>query len=772
MTPEMEHDRMNMVSIVCMSLAAVQAEVQEVAKRDTSALIPREILFGNPERSGVKISPDGSTISYLAPLNGVLNIWVMPSEGGKARVVTNSTDRPIRSYSWAKNSEQLIYSNDVGGDENTHVYVIGVDGAGEQDLTPGDNVKAQMIAQHRDRPDEILVMSNARQAEVFDVYRVHTRTGESKMIFENDGGYIGMIPDDDWTIRVRGRMTPDGGSDFDYRDSPDGPWQDFESIDFENSLTTQPVGFNRDGTILWMVDSRGRDTSALVAVKPGAGGAVEREVVFESKVSDIADSIVDPDTLEPQAIATDRLRREWHFFDDSSIKADFDVLSELSDGELELVSRTRDDRTWIVAFEHDDGPVRYWLWDRDLQKGQFLFSHQPELENVLLSKMQPLEIPTRDGLSMPSYLTIPQKSDGKNLPLVLLVHGGPWARDGWGYNPIHQWLADRGYAVLSPNFRGSTGFGKDYLNAGNREWYAAMQDDLVDAVQWAIDQGIADPDRVAIMGGSYGGYATLAGMTRDSDLFACGVDIVGPSHVGTLLETIPPYWEPMKVMFETRVGSLDEPAFLDAISPLTHVGNIKRPLLIGQGANDPRVKVSESDQIVAAMDANGIPVTYVVYPDEGHGFARPENMTSFTAITEVFLAEHLGGALEPITSEVAESTAQLRRLGGLNLAGVTEWQEGSDADASPKVVRFEDLSSVHQAQVNEALAQLDAMVEQMAAQQGDQFSRKQVLDMVLMQMRANSGQVPPADQPAFNYLLQTLEAQTMTAEAGDEDGME
>jgi dipeptidyl aminopeptidase/acylaminoacyl peptidase len=401
-------------------------------------------------------------------------------------------------------------------------------------------------------------------------------------------------------------------------------------------------------------------------------GTWEQDVVFDSPVSDVADTIIDPETLAPQAIATDRLRREWHILDET-IAVDLEALGKLSEGEVEIVSRTRDDRTWVVAFEHDDGPVRYWIWDRDQQSGRYLFSHQPELEDLELARMQGVEIPTRDGLSMPSYLTVPQGAEGKAVPLVLLPHGGPWARDHWGYNSMHQWLADRGYAVLSPNFRGSTGFGKAYLNAGNREWYGAMQDDLVDAVNWAVSEGIADPDRIAIMGGSYGGYATLAGMTRDPDLFACGVDIVGPSHIGTLLETIPAYWEPIKVMFETRVGSLEESEWLDSISPLTHVENIRKPLLIGQGANDPRVKVSESDQIVEAMDRNGIPVTYVVFPDEGHGFARPENMTAFTAVTEAFLAKHLGGGMEPITSELGDSTAQMRRIGDLELPGATQW---------------------------------------------------------------------------------------------------
>ena len=755
---------MDFVSILCLSLTAVQAETEQ-SGRQSGGLIPREVLFGNPERTGVKLSPDGQMISYLAPLEEVLNVWVMPSAGGEARPVTRSVDRPIRSYSWAKNSQQILYANDEGGDENTHVYAVDLEGGDPRDLTPGDDVKAQIIAQHRDRPDEVLVMTNARDPQVFDVDRLNTLTGEGTSVFVNDGGYVGMVPDDAWVIRLRGRMTPDGGSVYEHRDSPESDWREFETIDADNAMTTQPVGFTRDGSTLWMVDSRGRDTSALTAVRMNPDGSWDQEVVFDSAVSDVADTIIDPETLAPQAIATDRLRREWHILDDS-ISPDLEALGKLSDGELEIVSRTHDDRTWVVAFEHDDGPVRYWIWNRDEQSGRYLFSHRPELEDLELARMQGVEIPTRDGLSMPSYLTVPRGLEGTPVPLVLLPHGGPWARDHWGYNSMHQWLADRGYAVLSPNFRGSTGFGKAFLNAGNREWYGAMQDDLVDAVQWAIQNGIADPERVAIMGGSYGGYATLAGMTRDPELFACGVDIVGPSHVGTLLSTIPAYWEPIKVMFETRVGSLDEPEWLDRISPLTHVDNIRKPLLIGQGANDPRVKLSESDQIVAAMDEKGIPVTYVVFPDEGHGFARPENMTAFTAVTEAFLAKHLGGGMEPITTELGASTAQMRRLGNLRIPGASVWVPDAEGQApvARDVIELDDLSAEQQVEFKNAMEQFDQALERLEGFGGEE---SMLIEMTLNQMRLERSQVPEEGLILFDYICQQLQERAERIESAE-----
>ena len=332
--------------------------------------------------------------------------------------------------------------------------------------------------------------------------------------------------------------------------------------------------------------------------------------------------------------------------------------------------------------------------------------------------------------------------------IIMLIHGGPWARDSWGFNPLHQWLANRGYAVVSPNFRGSTGFGKNHVNAGDREWYGKMQDDINDAAAWAVEQGFADEDRMCIMGGSYGGYATLAGMTRDPELWACGVDIVGPSHVGTLLKTIPPYWAPIITMFTTRVGSLDEPEFLDSISPLTHVQKINKPLLIGQGANDPRVKLSESDQIVEAMNSADLPVTYVVFPDEGHGFRNPKNNMAFMATTEAFLAKHLGGRAEPIGNSINESTAQIRDKGGLDFGDVTTYVAEEGEDEVPSLltmeVSVEDLSPDQQAQFNQFLEQLDQLPTEM-------------LQMVLDQIISQAGQAPPDELALGALIAQTLD---------------
>jgi dipeptidyl aminopeptidase/acylaminoacyl peptidase len=687
-------------------IVAGAAAAQEAAPAND--LIPREVLFGNPERSSVSISPDGSMLAFRAPVDGVMNAWVQPVDGGEARALTNFTDRPISGLSWSWNGEQLLFMKDAGGDENFHVYAIDIAGGELRDLTPIEGVRAAITDDSRERPDEIVINMNDTNPQFMNVYRVNTRTGDRTLIQENDG-YLGYTLDDKWNVRGRSKMNEDGDLVAELRDLGGEAWYEFMTIPSDEMMTTSIAGFNKAGDRLYGTSSIGRDKAALVWWEPTQGGADNPTIVFESDKADVSGGIGNPDTYEPEAVVVNYLRPEWHVLSDT-IAADVEALKALDQGDFGITGRTKDNRTWIVAYNRDNGPPRYWMWDRDAQEGRFLFTTWPALEGKPLASMQAVEIPTRDGLVMPSYLTVPEGSDGKNLPMVLLVHGGPWARDGWGYNPHHQWLANRGYAVLSPNFRGSTGFGKNFVNAGDREWYGRMQDDLNDAVDWAVEQGVADPKRVAIMGGSYGGYATLAGLTRDPDKFAAGVDIVGPSHVGTLLKSVPPYWKPIMKMFDERVGSLEEPAFLDAISPLTHVEYINKPLLIGQGANDPRVKVAESDQIVEAMNMRALPVTYVVFPDEGHGFHNPKNNMAFNAVTEAFLAEHLGGRAEPVGDDLVDSTAQVRDKGGLALAVETYVPaEGEGEPAPVEAVTLEDLSPEEQQQVQLVITRLDQL---------------------------------------------------------------
>jgi len=439
----------------------------------------------------------------------------------------------------------------------------------------------------------------------------------------------------------------------------------FETTAMEDSLTSSPAGYTSDGSTLYWIDSRGRNTAALIAQDSATG---EKRVIAEDAKADIGNTMRDPVTGEVEAYAVNYLKPEWTALD-PEIGASLDWLKARLEGQFGIASRTDDDRLWIVANDPLVKPAATYIYDRKAATLTPFYTARPALDGMPLQPLHPVEITSRDGLTLPSYLTLPPGSDAdgdgkpdKPVPMVLLVHGGPWARDGYGFNSNHQLLANRGYAVLSVNFRGSTGFGKDFINAGNLEWGLKMHDDLIDAVQWAVAEGIAQGDKVAIMGGSYGGYATLAGLTFTPDTFACGVDIVGPSNLETLLKTIPPYWEPLVKQFHDRMGNptTDEGlALLRAASPLYKADKIIKPLLIGQGANDPRVAQAESDQIVAAMKSSGIPVTYVLYPDEGHGFARPENNIAFYAIAENFLSTCIGGRAEPVGDALKPSSAQI-----------------------------------------------------------------------------------------------------------------
>lgn len=624
-------------------------------------LIPRQLLFGNPDKASAQISPDGANISWLAPLDGVLNVWVAPADDpAAARPVTRDTGRGIRIYGWAYTGAHIIYLQDVGGDENWRLYAVQLASGEILDLTPLENIHAQIQEASPQHPGQLLVGLNDRDPQFHDLYRIDLTTGERSLVLQNDG-FAGFVTDDDFRVRFAERMTADGGAEYLER-AAGGDWMPFIAVGPEDSLTTMPVGFDRSGETLYLTDSRGRDTAALKAIQLSSGVAT---ILAAADRADVSDTLSHPTEKTVQAVAFTAERKEWQVLD-AAIAADLEFLATVADGDLEVLSRTLDDRCWIVAYLLDDGPVRYYRYLRERREVQFLFTNRAALEGLPLVKNHPATIPARDGLNLVCYYSLPREADPDNagrprqpLPLALLVHGGPWARDEWGYNPVFQLLANRGYAVLSVNFRGSTGFGKGFINAGNREWGGKMHDDLLDAVQWAVDQGIADPARVAILGGSYGGYAALVGMTFTPEVFACGVDIVGPSNLITLMNTIPPYWQPQIDLFTSRVGDYrteEGRAFLLTRSPLTYADHIRRPLLIGQGANDPRVKQSESDQIVAAMQEKNIPVSYILYPDEGHGFARPENNLSFFAVTEAFLAAHLGGRYEPLGADLTGSS--------------------------------------------------------------------------------------------------------------------
>jgi dipeptidyl aminopeptidase/acylaminoacyl peptidase len=618
-------------------------------------LIPRTVLFGNPERVSPSLSPDGRQLAWIAPDDGVLNVWVAPVHGGgdgsapgggidwdAAVAVTADRDRGVRVYTWAHDGRHILYLQDRGGDENWRLFDVDLLTMAHRDLTPYDDVQVQLIAVDKRFPTDVLVGINRDNPELHDVYRLDLVTGELQKVLENPG-FIGWVADAEMVVRAGVAPQPDGGFVLMVRDRRDQDWRPLLTVSAEDALTTGPLSFTVEGSSLLALSSVGSDTARLVRINLADG---ETEELAGDPEADITGVRLDPDTWEPQ-IATVLKDRAELLVLDPALRADVDAIATLDSGEPDIGSGDDDDASWLVAFNHDDGPVSYFAYERASRTGRFLFEHQPALSNYTLGVMEPFSFRSRDGLTVHGYLTFPPGEGRAHLPTVLNVHGGPWARDVWGYDPEAQWLANRGYLCVQVNYRGSTGYGKSFVNAGNKEWGGRMHDDLVDAVAFVIDQGWSDPERVAIYGGSYGGYAALVGATFTPELFRCAVDIVGPSNLKTLIESIPPYWAPEIEVFHQRVGNPEtEEAFLWSRSPLSRVADIKRPLLIAQGANDPRVKRAESEQIVAALAKAGIEHEYMLFPDEGHGFAKPENRLRFYAAAEGFLARHLGGRVE------------------------------------------------------------------------------------------------------------------------------
>ncbi|MEJ2325502.1 MAG: S9 family peptidase [Chromatiaceae bacterium] len=655
------------------SLATPTAETSSAAP----ALIDRAVIFGNADRQAVRVSPDGSKIAYLAPREGVMNVWVAPvDEPWAAKPVTANRGRGIPWYQWAYTNEDILFGKDQGGNENWHIYRVNLKRGEQRDLTPYRGVNARTQELSPDHPQTMLAAINKRDKALHDVYRVDLTSGKTELVQENNGGFVSWVTDDALRVRLATRLGKSGEKTY-LRPDGTGGWKPFIELSPEDAISTRIVGFDQSGKTLYLIDSRQRDKAALAAVDMQTG---RRTVLFETERADVGEVLRHPATREPEAVSYTYERKRWKALD-ADFEARLEAAEQVHDGELDVVSRTLDDATWIIAFTQDDGPIRYYRFDARTKKAKFLFVQRKALQDQPLAAMRPVVIASGDGLDLVSYLTLPpwRTGDGKRptepVPLVVLVHGGPWSRVSWGYNPFHQWLANRGYAVLSVNFRGSTGFGKSFLNAGDNEWGQKMHQDVLDARQWAIDAGVTTADQVAIMGGSYGGYETLVGMTMSPDKFVAGVDIFGPSNLVTLFESIPPYWKPRLELMAARLGdprTRDGRKLLEERSPLTYADRIRHPLLIGQGANDPRVKPAESEQIIAAMKGKGIPITYVLYPDEGHGFQRPENRMSFYAIVEQFLAKHLGGRAQPIENDFQGSSLRVPTGSGYFKAVVKE----------------------------------------------------------------------------------------------------
>jgi dipeptidyl aminopeptidase/acylaminoacyl peptidase len=658
-------------------IAALAVGLARTALSELPPIVPREVLFGNPVKTAPSLSPDGTRLAFLAPDDkGVLNVWVQTLGKEDAAAVTRESHRTVNLYRWAEDGEHILYEQDSDGDENWHVYSVDLATREVRDLTPFSGVKAQNLLTSPAHPDEILIGLNRRERRVFDMYRVRLSTGAVTLETENPGDVLSWTVDPDFVIRAATAFDlKTAQTILRVRDGAGKPWRDLVAWPFEDSTMfgqinggTVTAGFAADGRSLYVVSALHSDTARLVRVDAQTGK--ELETIAEDPRSDVAEDfaafpdfrplvLTHPKTHRVEAVGFEYLEFAWKFVD-PAVKADFETLAKDHPGFLLPVSHDRDDSKWIVAETVDAGPQSFLLYDRKSRTANLLFVDQPALSRYRLTHRKPVLVPARDGLKLVSYLTLPPGGPQKSLPMVLVPHGGPWARDDWGFDGWAQFLANRGYAVLQVNFRGSTGFGKKFLNAGNHQFGLGMQEDLHDGVRWAIREGIADPKRIGIMGASGGGYAALRGVTTAPELFVCAVDLVGPTDLKVLFTSMPSYWGAVKTRWVRRMGDVEHDEDLNRrLSPLYHVDRIQVPVLIGQGANDPRVNIKNSDLIVEALRKRGLSVTYVVYPDEGHGFARPENNLDFFGRVEEFLAKHLGGRSEP-WKKIPGSTAEPR----------------------------------------------------------------------------------------------------------------
>ncbi len=634
-------------------------------------LIPRAVLDSAAEHDLLTVSPDGKMIAYTAPSDkGVSNIWVEDLATRQKRMVTRTTQRGINGYQWAYDNTHLLYQSDENGNEDYHLYSVDLKSSAIRDLTPFLGIRSEQILLAPSHPDEVLVGMNLRDSKLFDVYRVNLNTGALVMDAQNPGDVIGWTADQNLVVRAATAFTDNLETVVRVRDSAKAPWRDLLKIPFEQAPFLGQVnggniivGFSQDGKKLVVGSSKDSPTNRLVELDAATGK--ELRVLAGDPQADLWQNFArdfvllrDPRDQHVQAAAFDYLKPEWRAID-PAVAADLKYLAALQAGVFLVSSKDLSDSKWAVWYFTDKGPISFYLYDRAAHKAELLFQDHPQLARYTLAEMRPITIPARDGFKLVSYLTLPPGKEMKGLPLVLSVHGGPWARDEWGFEPLEQMLANRGYAVLQVNYRASI-INVPYMNAANGKIGTLTDDDLTDAVKWAIKEGIADPRRVAIMGTSFGGYSTLRGVTLHPDLYACGVDVVGPADLATLMNSIPDYWKPVKKRWLRRIGDVTaDQALNEKLSPLYHAGDIRVPLLIGHGQFDPRVKLSQSEKIVETIRKNNGKVTFVVYSDEGHGFVRPENNLDFDGRTEEFLHGCLGGRFEP-WQKVPGSTAEVK----------------------------------------------------------------------------------------------------------------
>jgi len=626
-------------------LFALQVAAQKVSIEEVP-LIPMEDFFRNPEKRSFQISPDGEYLAWLQPWKSRMNVHIQKIGEEEVVRVTNATERDLAGYFW-KGDNRIVYFQDTKGDENYRLFAVDRNGENQKDLTPFEKVRAGIVDDLKKIPDEMIIQLNKRDARIFDVYRINVNTGEMEVIAENPGNITGWMTDHNGKLRIA--LTTDGvNTGVLYRDTEEEEFKELIATNFKETIA--PLFFTYDNKNLYMASNLGRDKAAIVEydIKENK----EIKLIYEHPEVDVYNLISSDKRKEILGVSFQTWKREFDIWDDQAKEIFNDLQSKLSGYEIAITSENKNENILLVRTYSDKSLGSYYLYDVNEKNLTKLIDVSPWLKEEYMADMKPIKYTSRDGLVINGYLTLPKNVEAKNLPVVIHPHGGPWARDGWGFNSNVQFLANRGYAVLQMNFRGSTGFGREFWEISFKEWGKKMQDDITDGVNWLIEEGIADPERIGIYGGSYGGYATLAGLTFTPDLYACGVDYVGVSNIFSWMSAIPPYWEPYLEMIYEMVGHPQKDSLLirDA-SPLFHVDKIKAPLFIAQGANDPRVPQAESDQIVEALKERGIEVPYMVKDNEGHGFRNEENKFDFYGEMEKFFFEHLGGRMAEIKTE-------------------------------------------------------------------------------------------------------------------------
>lgn len=667
-----------LTTLACIAMLAACAKPQQgnASAEDPAQLVGRATLVASTGRQATRISPDGQWLSWLAPQAGVINLWIAPAaRPGQARALTRETVDRVASYVWSPDSTSLLYTRDRGGNQNFVIHQIELTGAPARALTPED-ARAQIVATSPLVSDRILVGLNRRNPRSPDLYSLDLTSGELALVLQNDG-YSRFIADARLTVRAAIKARPDGGADVHAVESGRIAPSPSESIPYEDVRTTSLLGYSADGRRSYWRDSRGRDTAALIVHDLGTG---DRKVLGTHPGADVVATSVDPATGDIDAYEVNPLRSQWVGLTEER-RRDFERLGNLPGGDLEISARSAADDKWVVLVKTGKRPASSYLYERQSGRLTELSDGPGNLAGAALGEKHAVSIRSRDGLMQPAYLTLPSGSDRNGdgrpeapLPMVLFVHGGPWERTDYAYDPAAAFLANRGYAVLSPNFRASTGFGKAHIAAGDGEWGRKMQDDLVDAAEWAVAQGIAIRDKVAIYGGSYGGYAVLAALAFTPDRFACGVDLFGTSNLQSQVESDAARNESRRAEYYRRMGDPTTEAgraLLAERSPVLHAAAIRRPLLVAQGSNDPQVKKPQSDQLVEALRSRGATVTYLVFPDEGHGFTRPENIIALRAATEHFLSQCLGGRAEPFGESLRSSSLTIAH-GANFIAGLEE----------------------------------------------------------------------------------------------------